>query len=128
MSLRKLGAGLGLVGYGALSCASQNIEPQVASSATHAHYDTDYPLALQATANDFVNSETNVRRATAEFPKYPEQLKDPPWPLVERVVNRADEAGRSESYVTARRELDGTLAFFTVERDELTRKVAGSAQ
>jgi hypothetical protein len=123
-----LGVRAGLVCLGSAACAGQKIEPQVAPSATQANYAMDFPVALQSTANDFVNTENNVRRSTTDFPKYPDQLKDPPWPLVQNIVNRADEAGRSASYVDARRELDGTLGFFTQERDELTRRVAGSAQ
>jgi hypothetical protein len=88
----------------------------------------DYPAALQSTANDYVNTEGDVRRITTDFPKYPDQLKDPPWPVVQNVVSRADEAGRSGAYVDARRDVDQTRDFFTEEKDEITRKVAGSAQ
>jgi len=117
-----------LIGVAPLGCASQQNEPQVASSATQTNYAMDYPGAAQGTGNDYVNSEGEVRRITTDFGKYPEQLKDPPWPLVQTIVVRADEAGRSGSYVDARRELEGTQAFFTQEKDEITRRVAGSAQ
>jgi hypothetical protein len=117
-----------LLAIGPLGCASQKIEPQVASSAAQTHYAVDFPAHLQSTSNDYVNTEGDVRRATAEFPKYPGQLKDPPWPLVVTIVNRADEAGRSASYVEARRDYEATRSFFTEEREEITRRVAGSAQ
>ena len=130
MSLRMLGswAGLFVATLGPIACAGQKIEPQVASSAAQVNYAADYPGALQSTANDYVNTETEVRRITTDFPKYPDQLKDPPWPVVQNIVNRADEAGRSTAYVDARQDFEGTRDFFTQEREEITRKVAGSAQ
>jgi hypothetical protein len=113
---------------GPLACASQKIEPQVASSAAQTHYAVEYPDHLQSIANDYVNTEAEVGRTTSDFSKYPGQLKDPPWSLVVTIVNRADEAGRSASYVEARRDFEGTRAFFTQEREEITRRMAGSAQ
>src|SRR4051812_28977616 len=83
-----------LLAIAPLGCANQKIEPQVASSAAQTHYAVDFPAHLQSTSNDYVNTEGEVRRTTAEFPKYPGQLKDPPWPLAVTIVNRADEAGR----------------------------------
>lgn len=98
------------------------------SSAGQTNYALDYPAMVQAIHNDYVNGEGEVRRLTMGFPKFPEQLKDPPWPLVTTIVNRADEAGRSEAYVAARRELDITERFFAQERDDITRRVAGSTK
>jgi len=121
-------ASLFVVAVGSVGCAGQKVEPQVASSAAQVNYAMDYPAALQASANDYVNTEGEVRRITTDFPKYPDQLKDPPWPLVQNVVSRADEAGRSTAYVEARRDFEETHDFFTQEKDEISRKVAGSAQ
>jgi hypothetical protein len=47
---------------------------------------------------------------------------------VQSIVTRADEAGRSTSYVDAHHDFEGTRDFFTQEREEISRKVAGSAQ
>ena len=121
-------AGLFVVALGSSGCAGQKVEPQVASSAAQVNYAMDYPGELQSTANDYVNTETDVRKATTDFQKYPDQLKDPPWPLVQNIVNRADEAGRSSAYVDAHHEFEGTRDFFTQEKDDISRKVAGSAQ
>jgi len=131
MSIRRtervvLGVMLALAGP--LACASQKVGPEVASSAAQTHYAVEYPDRLQSISNDYVNTEGDVGRITTEFPKYPGQLKDPPWPLVLTIVNRADEAGRSASYVDARRDFEATRSFFTQEREELTRRMAGSAQ
>jgi post-segregation antitoxin (ccd killing protein) len=111
-----------------LACAGQKIEPQVASSATQANYAAEYPGALQSISNDYVNAEGDVRKNTTDFAKYPEQLKDPPWTVVQGVVTRADEAGRSASYVQGRHDFDVARDFFTQDNGEISRKVAGSAQ
>jgi hypothetical protein len=117
-----------LFGTLCLACAGQKIEPQVASSAGQANYAAQYPAALQSISNGYVNAEGEVRKNTTEFAKYPEQLKDPPWPVVQGIVTRADEAGRSASYVEGRRDVVAAQEFFTQENGEITRKVAGSAQ
>jgi len=117
-----------VVGLMTLGCSSQRAQPQVASSVAQANYAAAYPGALQAASNGYVNTERDVRHATTDFPKYPDQLKDPPWPLVQTIVTRADEAGRSASYVEGRREADANAAFFTSDNNEISRRVAGSAQ
>jgi post-segregation antitoxin (ccd killing protein) len=109
-------------------CAGQKIEPQVASSAGQANYAAQYPASLQSISNDYVNAEGEVRKNTTDFAKYPDQLKDPPWPVVQGIVSRADEAGRSASYVEGRRDFEAAQQFFNEENGEITRKVAGSAQ
>ncbi len=117
-----------LIAASSLACANQRPEPQVASSAAQTHYAVEFPDHLQSIANEYVNTEAEVGRITSDFPKYPGQLKDPPWPLVVTIVNRADEAGRSASYVEARRDFEATRSFFAQEREEITRRMAGSAQ
>src|SRR5260221_13087383 len=116
-----------LLGALSIACAAQKIEPQVASSATQANYAAEYPGALQSISNDYVNAEGQVRKNTTDFAKYPEQLKDPPWPVVQGIVTRADEAGRSASYVEGRHDFEVARDFFTQDNGEITRKVAGSA-
>jgi hypothetical protein len=109
-------------------CAGQKLGPEVASSATETNYALDYPWKLQAVTNDYVNGEGDVRRIATAFAKYPDQLRAPPWPIVRTIVERADEAGRSAAYVDAHREWERTEKFFTQERDDITRRVAGSTQ
>src|SRR5262245_16331494 len=95
-----------------LACAGQQVEPQVASSAGQTNYAANYPGAMQSLSNDYVNAEGQVRKNSTDFAKYPEQLKDPPWPVVQNVVTRADEAGRSASYVQGRRDFEAARDFF----------------
>jgi hypothetical protein len=119
---------VGFLAVSPLACTTARVEPQVASSAAQTHYATQYPDAVQSTTNDFINNEGDVRRISADFAKYPEKLKDPPWPLVVTIVNRADEAGRSASYVNAHRDFEATRTFFAEEREDINRRVIGSAQ
>jgi hypothetical protein len=114
--------------FGCLACSAATPEPQVASSAGQTNYATDYPAALQALANAQVNGEGSIKTLTADFTKYPDQLKDPPWPRVLAIVQQADEAGRSAAYADREKETEHTAAFFADERDEITRRVAGAVQ
>ena len=129
--IRDLGLRVGTTGSGACGVRGefQSVEPAgCASSATQTSYAVDYPVALQSVANDYVNSEGEVRRLTTEFARTPASSKIPPWPVVANIVQQADEAGQSASYVAGRRQYEGVQEFFTEEHGELSRRVIGSAQ
>src|SRR5262249_52684817 len=113
---------------GGLGCASSIPEPQVASSAGQTVYAEDYPDKLQSLANGQANGEGDVKTITSDFVKYPDQLKDPPWPQVLVVVNQADASGKSAAYVDREHDVEKAQAFFTEEREEITKRVAGSVQ
>jgi len=117
-----------LAALAAAACSAPKPEPRIASSAGEAGYAIEYPGALQSLSNQYVNAEGAIKKIAADFPKYPDQLKDPPWPHVLEVVQRADEAGASASYVERHREVQGARTFFTEEKDEITKRVAGSVQ
>jgi hypothetical protein len=116
------------LGLCAVACSAGTPEPRVASSAGQTAYAQDYPNRLQAIANAQANGETNVKTLTSDFGKYPDQLKDPPWPQVLSIVDQADEAGRTAGYVERERDTERTAIFFTDEREEITRRVAGAVQ
>jgi hypothetical protein len=111
-----------------LACSTATPEPQVASSAGQTVYAQDYPAALQSVANAQANAEGSVKTLTSDFGKYPDQLKDPPWPKVLVVIQQADEAGRSQGYVEREKDTERTAVFFSEEREDISRKVAGSVQ
>jgi hypothetical protein len=117
-----------LAALGAVACSAPKPEPRIASSAGEQGYALEYPAALQALANEYVNAEGLVKKTISELPKYPDQLKDPAWPHVLEIVTRADEAGGSAAYVDRHRELQGARTFFVEEKDEITKRVAGSVQ
>ncbi len=115
-----------LIGALPLACAPSEGQPQLPSSAGQVAYAQEYPAALQSLANEQANSEGQLAKLTAEFPKYPDQLKDPPWAQVEQVVEAADSAGRSAGYADRQRNTQTVGTFFNEERDEIGRHVTGS--
>ena len=110
------------------ACSSPKPEPEIASSATQAGYAEGYPDALQSVMKDFGEQDDEAKSLDGELPKYPDELKNPNWSVVRSIAESADEAGRSRAYVERTRETDGARAFFEAEKDEISKKVAGSAQ
>jgi hypothetical protein len=117
-----------LAALGAAACSGPKPEPRIASSAGEAGYAVEYPAALQAVVSEYAAGEGTVKRVVSDLPKYPDQLKDPAWPYVLEIVQRADEAGASAAYVGRRREVDGARTFFAEEKEDITRKVGGAVQ
>jgi hypothetical protein len=117
-----------LAALGTIACSAPKPEPRIASSANETGYAVEYPAALQSLSNQYVNAEGTVKRVSSELPKYPDQLKDPAWAHVLEIVQRADEAGGSASYVDRQREVEGARTFFTEEKDDISKKVAGAVQ
>jgi hypothetical protein len=112
----------------ALGCANQTQGPEIASSASQTSYALSYPAEIEGAANGFGARRGEVKKSAAAFAGYPGELKDPNWSQVLEVIRAADQSGHSQAYVDRSRELEGTRAFFDAERDEIDRKVGGSAQ
>ncbi|WP_437662533.1 hypothetical protein [Sorangium sp. So ce1182] len=112
----------------ALGCSAPKPEPEIASSAPQSGYAERYPAELQATATSFSEREEVAKRVTEQFQGYPDQLKEPDWKVVLDVTAQADAAGRSYDYVERVRAVDGAVAFFNDNKEDLTRKVSGAAQ
>ncbi|WP_438003012.1 hypothetical protein WME89_29280 [Sorangium sp. So ce321] len=126
---RLLASALFLAGhFFALGCSAPKPEPEIASSAPQSGYAERYPAELQATATSFSEREDVAKRVTEQFQGYPDQLKEPDWKVVLDVTAQADAAGRSYDYVERVRAVDGAVAFFNDNKEDLTRKVSGAAQ
>ncbi|WP_437617906.1 hypothetical protein [Sorangium sp. So ce1151] len=126
---RLLASALFLAGHlFALGCSAPKPEPEIASSAPQSGYAERYPAELQATATSFSEREDVAKRVTGQFQGYPDQLKEPDWKVVLDVTAQADAAGRSYDYVERVRAVDGAVAFFNDNKEDLTRKVSGAAQ
>ncbi|XYH92835.1 hypothetical protein ACMHYB_33830 [Sorangium sp. So ce1128] len=126
---RLVGSALFLAGHlFALGCSAPKPEPEIASSAPQSGYAERYPADLQATATSFSEREDVAKRVTGQFQGYPDQLKEPDWKVVLDVTEQADAAGRSYDYVERVRAVDGAVAFFNDNKEDLTRKVSGAAQ
>ena len=112
----------------AAGCADQVPEPVIASSAGQEGYAVGYPQALTGATTSFSQAQTEIRKELTQMPGYPGKYKDPGWARVHDVLARADEAGKSTAYVERMRRIEGAFEFFSTEKDEITRKVGGSAQ
>jgi hypothetical protein len=124
----------------ALGCGASKPEPEILSSAPQSGYAERYPSELQATATSFNEREELAKRAIDQFQTYPDQMKGPPgagsrptmekekWAEALDVVEQADAAGRTYDYVERVRAVDGALAFFNDNKDEITKKVSGAVQ
>ncbi len=108
------------------ACSAPKPEPEYASSANHSHYARDYPEKLNAVTTGFTERRAEARKLLGELGAAPGKLKDPSWPHVLEIVDRADEDGRSHAYVGRLRRVEGASAFFEAEKDEINRKVGGS--
>jgi hypothetical protein len=109
-------------------CSTPKPEPEVASSAGQAGYAASYPETLQSIQKDFGAGDDEAKTIDGEMGGYPDELKNPNWGHVKAVVERADEAGRSSAYVERTRETEGAQSFFDAKKEEIGKKVAGSAQ
>lgn len=110
------------------ACSAPKPEPQIASSAAHGGYALGYPAQVEATTKAFREAQGEAHRLSGELRDYPGKLKDPDHKFVLEIVTRADEDGRGWAYVERSRRLEGANGFFETEKDEITRKVGGSAQ
>jgi chromosome segregation ATPase len=109
-------------------CSNQKPAPLYASSADQGGYATRYPVELGAARGNIGEQESRARRLMAEFETYPNALNKPNWSQVQRVVELADQAGRSEEYAQSYEESQQVNGFFADEGPEIRRKVAGSVQ
>lgn len=125
----KIGASLLLaLAVGACVACAPVPEPAIASPAAQAGYAEGYPAAMQATLDEFNREDEAARTLDIATTRYPDELKNPKWQVVLDVSLRADEAGRSRSYVERAREIEGASAFFDASKEEINKKVSGSAQ
>ena len=103
-------------------------EPQIASSAGESGYAARFPSELSAARGELQTDESNLNMLTGKFPSYPAELDKPDWNRVLTVVDKADQAGRSESYVSRAGETQVVQRFFDEEKDEINKKAGGAAQ
>jgi len=120
--------GFALAGAVALLGCAPKPEPEIQSSAPQSGYAARYPRELQGSATRFNEGESAAQKADGEIPGYADQLKNPNWPQVLEVVERADDAGQSYDYVERARRVEGADAFFEDNQEAITKKVAGAAQ
>jgi len=114
---------------GLVACSAPKPEPEIASSAPQGRYAASYPQELTAAATGFSETQNEIRSGLKEFNGYPGQLvKEPGWGRVREIVQAADLDGKSYAYVDRMRRVEGAYEFFSTEKDEITKKVANTAQ
>ena len=105
----------------------QKPEPEIASSAGEFGYAARFPSALSSARAQLDAHESKAKRIIPKFANYPGEFDDPDWARVLGVVERADQAGRSGSFVARAREVDSVVGFFDDEKEVINRKVGGAA-
>ena len=116
-----------LVVVSLLGCAREQQETKVASSAESTVYALYYPEDVKTATATLTADKAEAARLTTEIQGT--QLKQgASAETIAQVIDRADEAGRSEAMVFARGESTAVRGFFEDERGPLSARVAGAAQ
>lgn len=108
------------------ACANQKPEPLTASSANQGGYAERYPDALASVRGGVTDNESTANRVMGEFSTFPDDLDNPSWDHVTTVVERADEAGKSQAYAERLEQNNAVVAFFSEEEREINNAVAGA--
>lgn len=114
--------------FGSVACSAPKPEPEIASSAPQSGYAARYPQELSAATDRLNRQEEGAQKTDGELSGYPAELKDPKWNRVLEIYEEADAAGRSYDFVERVHRVEGAAGFFKDSKEEITRKVAGSAQ
>jgi len=110
-------------------CNDKNSKgPQVADSTSQPAYAIRYPDTLAKSTATAANHETAARAAMGKWSAFPGQLKDPDWKIVGDVVAAAAEDGKSAGYDREAEQQAQVQRFMDDEKDEIVKKVGGSAQ
>ena len=64
----------------------------------------------------------------AQFEKYPDELEDPDWEVVMRIVDHADAEGKSAHYAERMEENETVAAFYREEKEDIHKRVGGAVQ
>jgi hypothetical protein len=107
-------------------CASNNKQPQVASSGGQAAFAVEYPEQMQGVTTTYTQHRDEAKTMSTQLSTRAADVKAVKGNLALQVVDAADAAGKSESYVEQRREIDHARKFFTEGKSEISQKVAGS--
>lgn len=111
-----------------LACGAPKPEPEIVSSAPQSGYAARYPEELSAATDRLNRQEEGAQKTDGELSGYPAALKNPKWNRVLEIYEEADAAGRSYDFVERVRRVEGAAGFFKDSKEEITKKVAGSAQ
>jgi hypothetical protein len=110
-----------------LGCAEKQLQPTIETSAEQSSYAIAYPPLLEEQRKRLVEDKTQATELTAKVRDH--QLKVSADPkLLEEIVEAADSAGRSTTFVQAQREARAFRKFWDQERGPIGARVAAAAQ
>jgi len=110
-------------------CSDKNSKgPQVADSTSQPAYAIRYADNLAKTTAAASKHEDAARATMGKWAAFPGQLKEPNWKVVGDVVAAAAEDGKSAGYDREAEQQAYVQRFFDDEREEIVKKVGGSAQ
>lgn len=113
----------------ASGCAGRQAQSTVASSAEASHYALQYPEQLEAESALLAEDKAEVQRLNGELAGRASEIKgNDHGELLLEIVDKADEAGRGESFAEARAEARVVRAFINEERGPVSSRVSGAAQ
>jgi len=129
MSHRPPFALLALALSGLAGCASQSQGPQVAPSTAQPAWAIGYADDLQGAAKSLGDDRARAHSVDEGLPQRLADVKSPTnAEALTAIVQRADAAGRSEAYVSRRRDDDAIRAFWDDERGPIAGRAAGAAK
>jgi hypothetical protein len=112
-----------------VACAPETSQPPVAPSTSQAAWAAAYADHLQDSAKAMDADRTKARALDDGLAQRLTDVKTPTNnPALLSIVERADAAGRSEAYVTRRREDDAVRGFWDDERGPIAARAAASAK
>jgi hypothetical protein len=110
-----------------LACAPRQQETAVASSAESTVYASYYPEDVKAATAALTADKAEAQRLTTELTAT-ELKQGTDAETIAQVIDRADEAGRSQAMVYARGETSTVRGFFEDERGPLSARISGATQ
>ena len=108
-------------------CAEKQLTPTIESSAEESSYAVAYPPLLEERRKQLVADKTMSSELTAKVRDHEIKANADPK-LLEEIVESADAAGRSSTFVAAQREARAFRTFWEEERGAIGARVAAAAQ
>jgi hypothetical protein len=118
------------IGALSIGCSEPTPEPEIASAASLAGYAQAYPDEVDGTLKAFGDAEVESKDLAAGFREYPSAYEDDKMDhgRAADMFERADQVGRSREYYERLGEVRSVRTFYTEEKEDIRRKVAGAAQ
>lgn len=115
--------------FGAVACSSSAQRgPEVASASDQTSYAEAWPDHVDGLVKQLNDQETEARAIVASWEKLPAETGNTKDIDTRALFEKAESAGKSRGYVSERRGMNGVRAFYNDEKDEISRRVAGTVE